>query len=355
MPFHKPPHCQAALFGNELRERIVRLGIKELSVMARSDLLVKLVEAGATGDRTTARKAAEAIIAEEKSRQHHTLADRLTRALSTSPNVVAGPVPKGRDYLAERTPRRQLSDIALNADTRTAIDEMIEQQSRAEVLRAHGLEPKNRILLVGPPGNGKTSLAEAIAESLNVGFFVVRYELLIGSYLGETAARLRRTLDYARTTPCVLFFDEFDAIAKERGDTHETGEIKRVVSSLLMQIDELPSYTILVGATNHPELLDRAAWRRFQVHVDLPSPTQAQVAAYISAYAPSFGEDMGMSPASIAKRLGKVSYSDVEEFCLDIRRAQVLAMNETPLKVIVKHKLAQSARRFGAGKAPGRR
>jgi len=96
---------------------------------------------------------------------------------------------------------------------------------------------------------------------------------MIGSYLGETAARLKRVFDYARTTPCVLFFDEFDAIGKERGDTHETGEIKRVVSSLLMQIDELPSYTIVAAATNHPELLDRAAWRRFQLRLALPRPT----------------------------------------------------------------------------------
>jgi SpoVK/Ycf46/Vps4 family AAA+-type ATPase len=322
--------------------------------MARSDLLIRLVEAGTSGDRTLARKAAEAIIAEEKSRQHHTLADRLVRALGANPTVVAGPVPKGRDYLAELTPRRQLSDIVLTDETRAAVEEFIEQQRRADVLRAHGLEPRNRVLLIGPPGNGKTSLAEAIAESLNVGLFVVRYELLIGSYLGETAARLRRTLDYARTTPCVLFFDEFDAIAKERGDTHETGEVKRVVSSLLMQVDELPSYTILVAATNHPELLDRAAWRRFQLHVDLPSPSQAQVAAYIGAFAPSFGDDMGISPAGIARRLGKTSYSEVEEFCLDIRRSQVLAMNEKPLKAIVRRKLNQWARRFKAGKAPGR-
>lgn len=320
--------------------------------MARSDLLVKLVEAGTAGDRSLVRKAAEAIIAEEKSRQHHALADKLSRALSTGPNVIAGPVPKGRDYLAELTPRRQLSDIILTDEARAAIDELVEEQTRADVLRAKGLEPRNRLLLVGPPGNGKTSLAEALAEALGVAFFVVRYELLIGSYLGETAARLRRTLDYARTTPCVLFFDEFDAIAKERGDTHETGEIKRVVSSLLMQIDELPSYTVLVGATNHPELLDRAAWRRFQLHVDLKAPRQSDVANYIAAYAPIFEGDMGLTPTGIARKLGAVNYSDVEEFCLDIRRAQVLVMNEKPLKAIVKQKLDQWARRTKPRKAP---
>ena len=117
------------------------------------------------------------------------------------------------------------------------------------MLRSHGLEPRHRILLAGPPGNGKTSLAEAIAESLSIPLLTVRYEAVIGSFLGETAGRLRRVFDYARTTPSVLFFDEFDVVGKERGDLHETGEIKRVVSSLLLQMDDLPSWTIIAAAT----------------------------------------------------------------------------------------------------------
>jgi SpoVK/Ycf46/Vps4 family AAA+-type ATPase len=138
--------------------------------------------------------------------------------------------------------------------------------------------------LVGPPGNGKTSLAEAVAEALAVPFFVVHYETMIGSFLGETAGRLKRVFDYARTTPCVLFFDEFDAVGKERGDIHETGEIKRVVTSLLMQIDDLPSYTIVIAATNHAELLDRAVWRRFQLRLGLPTPTTKELTGYFEKF-----------------------------------------------------------------------
>ena len=165
-------------------------------------------------------------------------------------------------------------DLALLAAT-----QLIEEQQRASLLRSHSFEPRHRVLLVGPPGNGKTSLAEAIAESLAVPLFIVRYEAMIGSFLGETAGRLKRVFDYARTTPCVLFFDEFDAVGKERGDTHETGEIKRVVTSLLMQIDELPSYVVVIAATNHAELLDRAVWRRFELRLSLPAPTEKQLAA----------------------------------------------------------------------------
>ena len=101
-------------------------------------------------------------------------------------------------------------------------------------------------MLEGAPGNGKTSLAEAIAAETMVPFYSVRYEGIVSSFLGETASRLDHVFEFARTRRCLLFFDEFDTIAKERADTHETGEIKRVVSTLLLQIDRLPSHVIVV-------------------------------------------------------------------------------------------------------------
>src|SRR5438552_17809802 len=153
---------------------------------------------------------------------------------------------------------------------------------------------------------------------------------MIGSFLGETASRLKRVFDYARTTPCVLFFDEIDAIGKERGDIHETGEIKRVVTTLLMQVDDLPSYTIIAAATNHPELLDRASWRRFQLRLPLPLPDSQALTQYVEAFSKRFTEDLGLSATALAKRLGRTSYAEVEEFCLDVQRRHVLALGETP-------------------------
>ena len=316
--------------------------------MARSDLLISLVKAGSSGDRRSFHATTEAIIAEERAKRHDVLADRLAKAIQANGNGARMPAPslvtaesfnRGKDFISEVVPKRRLEDLVLSSLTRREIGEFIEEQHRADVLRAHGLEPRSRILLVGPPGTGKTTLAEAIAEAVSVSLFVVRYESMIGSYLGETAARLKRIFDYARTTPCVLFFDEFDAIGKERGDIHETGEIKRVVTSLLMQIDELPSYTVVVAATNHPELLDRAAWRRFQVRLRLPLPTEKQLADFIGVFLARFGENMEISSAALARKLGRLSYAEAEEFCLDIRRRQVLAMGERPLKSIVAEQL----------------
>jgi SpoVK/Ycf46/Vps4 family AAA+-type ATPase len=251
----------------------------------------------------------------------------------------AEPHYRGRDFISEVVPRRRLDDLILPLLAKQSLLELIEEQQRADLLRAHGLEPRNRVLFVGPPGTGKTTLAETIAEAISVPLFVVRYEAMIGSYLGETASRLKRIIDYAKTTPCVLFFDEFDAIGKERGDVHETGEIKRVVTTLLMQIDELPSYALVAAATNHPELLDRAAWRRFQVRVQLDLPIQKELAKYLENFLVQFEEPTGIAPMALAKALGHVSYADAEQFCLDVRRRQILAAGERSLKQIIADQL----------------
>ncbi len=305
--------------------------------MARGDLLVRLVKAGTDGDQPQVRATASKLIAEERAKNHHVLADRLTRAMSNgrrpTARSFAGPArARWQEYAFELVPHRRMDELVLKETTRQACQGLIEEQHRASVLRAHSLEPRHRILLVGPPGNGKTSLAEAIAEALSVPFIVIRYETMIGSYLGETASRLRRVIDYVRTVHCVLFFDEFDAIAKERGDTHETGEIKRVVTSLLLQVDALPSYVVTIAATNHPELLDRAVWRRFQLRLRLDAPTATELTRYFEAFAASVDEPLGRSPASIADRLGAISYAEAEDFCLDVRRRAVLALGQGRLK-----------------------
>ena len=314
--------------------------------MARSDLLISLVKASVGGDKNAVRSTVESIISEEKNKQHNVLADRLTHALQANGNgknlfspVNYGAQSKVREALAEVTPKHQLDDIVLNKQTRQNVNQLIEEQRRAGLLRAHGVDPRHRIMLVGPPGNGKTSLAEAIAEALIVPFFIIRYEALIGSYLGETAQRLKHVFDFIRTTPCVIFFDEFDAVGKERGDLHETGEIKRVVSSLLMHVDELPSYSVIIAASNHAELLDRAVWRRFQLRLTLPNPTSKELQTYFEKHFQQFDGTPGISPENVVKRLGAISYAEAEEFVLDIRRREVLSMHEKPLRTILSEQL----------------
>ena len=307
--------------------------------MARADLLVNLVKAGIAGDTQGARAVAEAIIAEERDKQHTVLAERLDQVvrhgMRQRPASQMGERHPAKELLYDLVPERRLEDLILPATIYRACQQLIAEQQKASVLRAQGLSPRHRVLLVGPPGNGKTSLAESLAEALALPFLVVRYDAIVASYLGETATRLRRVFEYARTIPCVLFFDEFDAVGKERGDTHETGEIKRVVASLLMQMDDLPSSTVIVAASNHPELLDRATWRRFQIRVTLPAPTSAALEAYFARFLSSLSAPAGITVRVLVKKLDLISYAEAEEFCLDVRRQLVLAGEETTVKSVI--------------------
>lgn len=321
--------------------------------MARADLLVSLVRAGATGDELLFRRSVEAIIAEERARQHHVLADRLAENMKLKGAAPAAGPSRGSSEAAglihEVRPRRELDELILPDEVSAASRELVEEQQRADLLRSHGLEPRHRVLLAGPPGNGKTTLAEAVATALSVPLFVVRYEGLIASYLGETAVRIARLFEFARSRRCVLFFDEFDAIGKERGDTHETGEIKRAVSSLLLQVDALPSHVVVVTATNHPELLDRAVWRRFQLRLHLPAPSRAQAQRWFEAFEERADFELGYSARTLADRLKGLSFAELEDFAADVHRRYVLALPAADTKSIVKQRLSQWSRRYTQG------
>ena len=323
--------------------------------MARSDLLINLVKAGTLGDQPLFQKTVEAVIAEERGKNHTVLADRLADAASSSrqnghakhqPTLFPVSASIATDLFFETTPQRALEDLVLAESTRDACRELIEEQHRTSLLRSYNLEPRNRVLLAGDPGNGKTSLAESLAHALMVPFVVARYDGLIASYLGETASRLNKLFEYVRTRSCVLFFDEFDTIGKERGDVHETGEIKRVVSSLLLQIDALPSHVVVVTATNHPELLDRAVWRRFQLRLELPRPTVKEVEAYFDKVETRLKFSFDSSPKALAEKLEGASYSELEDFVSDVSRRYVLSLPDANIKKIVQQRLAQWQNRF---------
>ncbi len=319
--------------------------------MARADLLLSLVRAGTKGDQASFRKVVEALVAEERSKQHQVLADRLASYLvqngGPSPTL-AGGLKNGQamELFYEIEPRRYLRDLILTTSVESACNELVEEQARSDLLRAHNLEPRHRVLLTGPPGNGKTSLAEALAAELAISLLVVRYEGVIASYLGETAVRLSKLFEQVRSRRCVLFLDEFDVVGKERGDIHETGEIKRVVSSLLLQVDALPSYVVVVTATNHPELLDRAVWRRFQLRLQLSLPSQTQVEEWFRRFGERLGVDIGYPPGVLAKRLKGLSFSEIEQFGLDVQRQYVLSLPEGNIRRIIGERLAQWGERY---------
>ena len=316
--------------------------------MARADILISLVQSASRNDMVSFRKSVESMIAEERAKKHNILADRLASSLNNGSKNSISVRPNGEvnDLVFEVIPQKNFEDLILNEQMLKICRELIEEQHRADLLRSYGLEPRHRILLVGSPGNGKTSLAEALATNLMYPFFVIRYENLIGSYLGETALRLKKVFEYVTTRNCVLFFDEFDTIGKERGDTKETGEIKRVVSSLLLQMDRLPSYVVVITASNHPELLDRAVWRRFQIRLDLEAPDKKQIKGFIELFIKKTGINLNYNIESLSEKLSNYSFSEVEEFCTDVLRQAVLTHQQDNARNIISEKLKQWKTKF---------
>ena len=315
--------------------------------MARADLLCDIIKYGLNGDNINFRKAAEAICAEERGKQHGVLANRIEEMLRVSNRMPVKELhntpPKNgngeANFVIEKIPEKTLDNLLLPKTVVDSCRELITEHMRSDILRSHGLEPRNKILFIGPPGNGKTSLAEAIAEALMLPILTVRYESLVGAYLGETASRLNKLFEYAKTRQCVLFFDEFETLGKERGDTHETGEIKRVVSSLLLQIDALPSYVIAIAATNHEALLDRAAWRRFNLRLTLPQPTRDNLQTWFKLFEERNNFDFGFESSTLAKKLLGKSFAEAEEFALAVYRQYILQLPSSDTKSITQNQL----------------
>jgi SpoVK/Ycf46/Vps4 family AAA+-type ATPase len=298
--------------------------------MARADLLLELIRAALDGNETKVRSVVEALAAEERQKKHGILADQLSRLLDRpAQRTFVASTDDARpstDGVLEVDPKLRLHDLLLPEVVLKELSTVVEEQHRAELLRAYNLEPRNRVLLVGPPGNGKTSCAEALATELAVPLFVLRYESVITSFLGETSSKLNSVLANVRQRHCVLFIDEFDTLAKERGDEHDTGEIKRIVSTLLLQIDRLPSHVVICAATNHSELLDRAVWRRFQVRLEIPAPSVKDRYRFALTLSDRLSLRLDDAIERIVDKLGPASYSELEEFFLELRRRQILAV-----------------------------
>lgn len=198
---------------------------------------------------------------------------RLGRQLRPVP--VAQPRGELSGLLAVSYPDAQLADLALDPHVKDRLDRFLLEQRQADQLRGHGYRPQRSLLLIGPPGTGKTMTARVLAGELRMALFVIRLETLITKFMGETAAKLRLIFDAVEETRGVYFFDEVDALAGDRASSNDVGEIRRVLNSFLQFLDQTDSPSIVIAATNHPQLLDRALFRRFDTVVDYPLPTPA--------------------------------------------------------------------------------
>lgn len=259
--------------------------------MASGKLLRQLISSGTRGDHTAFRAATEAVIQEERQKKHHLLANDLERLLYAEQATFGdgkgggrptfAELPKSSDssipLMEERPAVRQEKDIVLSDEARSVLEEILLEQNRADLLRSYGVQPAQKLLFCGPSGCGKTLAAEVLANSLSLSLVLVRIDSVVSSFLGETASNLRKVFDFVSRNPVVALFDEFDALAKDRGDDSDHGELKRSVNAVLQMLDSYRGESILIATTNYDDLLDPAVWRRFDETVRFEMPNLEQI------------------------------------------------------------------------------
>lgn len=297
--------------------------------MASGKILRQIVKAGMIGDKAAFQEASEAIIQEERQKQHHLLANDLERILygehkvaSSSLNGIKERIPfdneRGLPLLTLREPVRGLDEIVLSEKNQKIIDDILEEHNREGVLRSYGMHPTERILFFGPPGCGKTMMAEVLAYELGLNLAVIRIDSAVSSYLGETAANLRKIFDFIISNKVIALFDEFDALGKERTDSSEHGELKRVVNAVLQMLDSYTGKSIIIAATNHEMMLDTAIWRRFEEVISFSLPDRSQLKKLLQVKLRGVRRNFEFEDNEVLSLFDGLSQADVEQV---LRRA----------------------------------
>ena len=255
--------------------------------MASADQVKALIKSHADGDDTRFYAIAIQVAAQAARSGHGKFAQELrelvdkvkarSTALAPSGGVKAVPLAQPRGELAGLLtvtyPKTRLPEMALPEPLRARLERVLTEQRQRDRLRAHGFNPMRKLLLIGPPGTGKTMTAAAMAGELSLPLFSIQLDGLITKFMGETAAKLRLVFDAIQSTRGVYLFDEFDALGGERGSKNDVGEIRRVLNSFLQFLEQDDSDSLVLGATNHVKLLDRALFRRFDAVLEYQLPT----------------------------------------------------------------------------------
>ena len=270
--------------------------------MASSEQLKALIKSHMSHDNEHFFSVAMQMAAHEAKLGHGKLAQELRDMIDSAKtrigqdvtgNLVSiGSASKPRGELANLLtvtyPTNRLGDMVLDELASNQLQRIVKEQRLLARIKEHGLSPRRKLLLVGPPGTGKTMTASVLAGELGIPLFLVRLDSLITKFMGETAAKLRQVFDAITDLRGVYFFDEFDAIGSQRGLANDVGEIRRVLNSFLQMIEHDQSNSLIIAATNHPEILDHALFRRFDDVVEYHLPTLAQAVDIIRSRLSSF-------------------------------------------------------------------
>ena len=302
--------------------------------MATADQIKALFQSHVTKDDDQFYSIALQVAATEARQGHANLArelrdmvDEARNNARVAPHIMPTPVAQPRGELATlltaQYPQRSLQDLVVSMAIEARLARILREQRARERLRAAGLRPRNRLLLVGPPGSGKTLTASVIAGELKVPLFTIQFDGLITKYVGETAAKLRLVFDAMHRTRGVYLFDEFDAIGGDRGLPNDVGEMRRVLNSFLQFLEQEASMSVVVAATNHPSLLDRALFRRFDDVIEYGLPRGELIEQALRARLVAFDVE-GVGWADVRRAGEGMSHADIAAACDDVVKLSIL-------------------------------
>lgn len=290
--------------------------------MASAEQLRALVKSYIDGDDRQFYSIAMQVAAHEAKLGHGRLAEDLRDMIDAAKSRAAAgeqskklvPLARPRGELANLLtvayPKSRLVDMVLDSHVSAQIERTLKEQRLLSRIREHGLSPRRKLLLVGPPGTGKTMTASVLAAELGIPLFTVRFDALITKFMGETAAKLRQIFDAVTEVRGVYFFDEFDAIGSQRGLANDVGEIRRVLNSFLQMIEDDQSNSLIIAATNHAEVLDYALFRRFDDVIEYHLPSAAQAAKLIKSRLGKF-VPKPFSLKTVASNADGLSYAEI--------------------------------------------
>lgn len=321
----------------------------------RADILKLLLQSHAEGDEPSFRKAALQLAAAESSAGHVRVAEEIRAIIAKMPATAfhkpQGPVvdiaaPRGElaDILEGGHREERLRDIVLRPTTEETLKRVLSENRSRSRLERFGVQPRRRLLFHGAPGCGKTLAAAVVAGEMGLPLMTVRFDALFSRFLGATAVQLRAIFAEMPRRPGVYLFDEFDSVAKARGDSQDVGEMNRVVTAFLQLVDADMSGSILVAATNHIELLDRAVFRRFDVIVPFDKPTHEQIAELMKLRLSTVGLNEEAA-TRLAARAEGWSFADVARACDDAVRNMALDDRDEVSERDIDHALEELKRR----------
>jgi SpoVK/Ycf46/Vps4 family AAA+-type ATPase len=293
--------------------------------MPTADQIKALLTSHANGDSAQFYSIAMQIAAGEARQGRGKLAEELRTLIDkakTQSHASTSPIPLNRprgelaDLLSVSYPKTKIADMVLGTVANTKLARVIREHKSIRPIRSHGLAPRRKLLLVGKPGTGKTLTASALAGELGLPLFVVHLDGLISKFMGATGAKLRLVFDAIAQTRAVYLFDEFDSIGSERGLSNDVGEIRRIVSTFLQMVEQDHSDSLVIAATNHIALLDRALFRRFDdiIRFEMPNAERAKLVLQSRLTGFKLGK---MNWATVAMFAAGLSYADITRACED--------------------------------------